>query len=107
MLVQQLRAIQNRFGYLPDAELVRLARDSGVAQARIEEVASFFPGFRQERDRPAAIEVRVCRDMTCHHRGSSQLHTVASDPKLQHLLEANAPRWSEQAGRKPLPSALC
>ncbi|HXD88262.1 MAG TPA: NADH-ubiquinone oxidoreductase-F iron-sulfur binding region domain-containing protein [Urbifossiella sp.] len=107
MIVQQLRAIQNRFGYLPDAELVRLASDSGVAQARIEEVASFFPGFRQERDRPAAIEVRVCRDMTCHHLGSPQLLTVAADPKLQQLLEANAPRWSEQAGRKPLPSALC
>ncbi|HEY2910145.1 MAG TPA: NADH-ubiquinone oxidoreductase-F iron-sulfur binding region domain-containing protein, partial [Gemmataceae bacterium] len=53
------------------------------------------------------IEVRVCRDMTCHHRGSSQLLTVTSDPKLRQLLEANAPRWSDEAGRKPLPAALC
>lgn len=113
MIVQHLRTLQNRFGYLPDAELVRLSKELGVAQARLEEVASFFPGFRQERDRPAAIEVRVCRDMTCHHRGSAHLlnadglRKLANDPELQPILEANATRWSEEAGRKPLPTDLC
>lgn len=70
MIVQHLRDIQNRFGYLPDAELARLARETGVPLYRFEEVASFFPAFRQEHDKPAFLEVRVCRDMTCHLRGA-------------------------------------
>src|SRR5438105_1703545 len=104
MLVQHLRSIQNRFGYLPDAELLRLSHETGVAQARIEEVASFFPGFRQERDRPAAIEVRVCRDMTCHHHGAPKLLSpeglkrLEGDADLQASLEASSPIWAEEAG---------
>ncbi|MBN9118121.1 MAG: NAD(P)H-dependent oxidoreductase subunit E [Planctomycetes bacterium] len=73
MLVQRLRAIQNRHGYLPDAELVELSKKLGVPLPRVEEVVSFFPAFRRDRDRPADVEVRVCRDMTCHLRGASQL----------------------------------
>ena len=113
MIVQHLRAIQNRFGFLPDAELMRLSKETGVALARIEEVASFFPAFRQERDRPAAIELRVCRDMTCHHRGAPKLLSkegllsLADDAALQSLLETNAPKWSEEAERAAPPKATC
>ena len=73
MLVQRLREIQHEFGYLPDAELLALARETGVPLYRVEELCSFFPAFRPERDRPADLEVRVCRDMTCHHRGAAKL----------------------------------
>jgi NADH:ubiquinone oxidoreductase subunit F (NADH-binding)/NADH:ubiquinone oxidoreductase subunit E len=113
MLVQHLRAIQNRFGFLPDAELLRLSRETGVAAARIEEVASFFPGFRQERDRPAAIEVRVCRDMTCHHRGSAQLlaaeglKRIEDDESLGGVLEGSARTWAAEAGRETPASNIC
>lgn len=113
MLVQYLRAIQNQFGYLPDAELLRLAKDTGVAAARIEEVASFFPGFRQERDRPAAIEVRICRDMSCHHHGSAKLlsaeglQRLASDQAIESSLAEAAGKWAQEAGREPAPRELC
>jgi NADH:ubiquinone oxidoreductase subunit F (NADH-binding)/NADH:ubiquinone oxidoreductase subunit E len=73
MIVQRLREIQNRFGFLPDAELKKLAADSGVPLYRIEEVSSFFPAFKLERTDPPAIEMRVCRDMTCHLRGAAEL----------------------------------
>ena len=73
MIVQRLREIQNRFGLLPDAELKKLALDSGVPLYRIEEVSSFFPAFKLERTNPPKIEMRVCRDMTCHLRGSADL----------------------------------
>ena len=73
MIVQRLREIQNRYGFLPDAELRDLARDSGVPLHRIEEVSSFFPAFRLERSDPPEVEVRVCRDMTCHLRGAAEL----------------------------------
>ena len=73
MIVQRLREIQNRFGFLPDAELKKLALDSGVPLYRIEEVTSFFAAFKLERTDPPAIEMRVCRDMTCHLRGAADL----------------------------------
>src|SRR5262245_4374385 len=73
MIVQRLREIQNRFGFLPDDELKKLALDSGVPLYRIEEVSSFFPAFILERNNPPKIEVRVCRDMTCHLRGATDL----------------------------------
>jgi NADH:ubiquinone oxidoreductase subunit F (NADH-binding)/NADH:ubiquinone oxidoreductase subunit E len=73
MIVQRLREIQNRFGFLPDAELKKLAAESGVPMYRIEEVSSFFPAFKLERTNPPQIEMRVCRDMTCHLRGADQL----------------------------------
>lgn len=108
MIVKRLREIQNRFGYLPDRELAQLARLVGVPMYRIEEVASFFPAFRQERDKPAAVEVRVCRDVTCAHRGSAALlnpktglPALADDPVLQAQLAANAPKWAEDARKAP------
>jgi NADH:ubiquinone oxidoreductase subunit F (NADH-binding)/NADH:ubiquinone oxidoreductase subunit E len=73
MIVQRLREIQNRYGYLPDAELKKLAAESGAPLYRIEEVSSFFPAFKLERTNPPAIEMRVCRDMTCHLRGAADL----------------------------------
>jgi formate dehydrogenase beta subunit len=73
MIVQRLREIQNRFGFLPDEELKKLAHDSGVPLYRIEEVSSFFPAFILERNDPPKVEMRVCRDMTCHLRGAAEL----------------------------------
>jgi NADH:ubiquinone oxidoreductase subunit F (NADH-binding)/NADH:ubiquinone oxidoreductase subunit E len=108
MIVKRLREIQNRYGYLPDRELAQLARLVGVPMYRIEEVASFFPAFRQERDKPAALEVRVCRDVTCHHRGAaalldpkSGLPALADDPSVQADLVANAPAWAAEARATP------
>lgn len=71
MIVQELVAIQERHGYLPPEELRALSRRRSVPLHRIHEVASFYPHFKL---RPApAVEVRVCRDMSCHLRGSVRL----------------------------------
>ena len=73
MIVHRLIELQDRFGYLPGAELVARAEELGVPRARVEEVASFFPTFRREWDRPAAVEIRICQDMSCHLRGAGEL----------------------------------
>jgi NADH:ubiquinone oxidoreductase subunit F (NADH-binding)/NADH:ubiquinone oxidoreductase subunit E len=93
MIVQRLREIQNRFGFLPDAELKKLAAESGVPLYRVEEVSSFFPAFKLERTNPPQIEMRVCRDMTCHLRGAAQL----LDPKRG--LPVLAVELSEETGK--------
>src|SRR6478672_3321490 len=99
IIVQRLREIQSRFGYLPDKELEQLARLLGVPLYRIQEVASFFLSFRQEWDKPAVLEVRVCRDMACHHGGAVQLldpHAglarLAAEAALQAVLQKVGPR---------------
>ncbi|HEY2785349.1 MAG TPA: NADH-ubiquinone oxidoreductase-F iron-sulfur binding region domain-containing protein [Fimbriiglobus sp.] len=73
MIVQRLRAIQDEFGYLPDAELRALASATGTPLARIQEVVSFFPHFRAEWNKPPFVHVQVCRDLTCHLRGAAHL----------------------------------
>ena len=93
MIVQRLREIQNRHGFLPDKELRKLAREIGVPLHRIEEVSSFFPAFRLERTNPPEIEVLVCRDMTCHLRGAHAL----LDPETG--LPAVAKKLSRETGR--------
>jgi NADH:ubiquinone oxidoreductase subunit F (NADH-binding)/NADH:ubiquinone oxidoreductase subunit E len=88
MLIPHLREIQHRHGYLPDDELRQLAREAGVPLYRVEEVASFYPLFRREWDRPADVEVRVCRDMTCHLRGAGALLAADGLPALAAELSA-------------------
>ncbi len=108
MIVKRLREIQNRYGFLPDRELAQLARLVGVPMYRIEEVASFFPAFRQERDKPAVLEVRVCRDVTCAHKGAGNLlnhkgglPTLCNDAAIASDLAKNAPAWADDARKAP------
>lgn len=73
MIVQRLRAIQDEYGFLPDAVLRDLAKETGTPLYRLQEVASFFPHFRQEWNPPPYVEVKVCRDMACHRNGAKAL----------------------------------
>ena len=73
MIVQRLREIQNEHGFLPDRELVKLARETNTPLYRLQEVASFFPHFRQEWNPPPFVDVKVCRDMSCHLAGAAEL----------------------------------
>ncbi len=81
MLLDQLRAIQQRVGYLPREEIERLSTRLDVPLHRIHEVISFFPHFRLKP--PPDIEVHVCRDIACHLRGAAAclqaLKTVAGE----------------------------
>ncbi|WP_020474402.1 NAD(P)H-dependent oxidoreductase subunit E [Zavarzinella formosa] len=73
MIVPGLNKIQERFGFLPDAELHRLAGELGVPLYRIQEVVSFYPHYRNEWNPPPTLEVKVCRDMACHLAGAPVL----------------------------------
>ena len=73
MIVQRLHEIQDRLGFLPDAELAKVAREANVPLYRVQEVAGFFPHFRQEWNKPPRVELRVCRDMSCHLAGSDKV----------------------------------
>jgi NADH:ubiquinone oxidoreductase subunit F (NADH-binding) len=71
MIIQELRCIQDRFGYLPEDELRALGERLTVPLYRLHEVASFFPHYRLTP--PPAADVKVCRDLACHRRGAKPL----------------------------------
>ena len=71
MLVQALKEIQDRCGYLTHDEMHSLSKRTGVPLHRIHEVASFYPLYRLEPAKGASI--KVCRDMACHIHGAPEI----------------------------------
>ena len=70
-MFEELRAIQRQFGYLSGEQLQSLAKKIDVPLSQIHAVASFYPHFHLTP--PARAEIRICADMSCHLRGSSEL----------------------------------
>src|SRR5262249_38332178 len=85
MIIQELIKVQERVGWLPQEELRALAQRLGVPLRRVHEVASFYPHYRLQP--PPAVDVKVCRDMSCHLRGSPRLKA-----NLQALANELGPR---------------
>jgi NADH:ubiquinone oxidoreductase subunit F (NADH-binding)/NADH:ubiquinone oxidoreductase subunit E len=77
VLIDDLRAIQERCGYLPEAELQEYAGRCSVPLYQIQAVASFYPFFRREP--PPRVELRVCADLSCHLRGAGDLLRRAAE----------------------------
>src|ERR1700732_5302018 len=74
MIVQELRQIQERCGWLPPEELLALAKRLNQPLHRLHEVASYYPLYRLQP--PPTVEVLVCRDMSCNLRGAGRLTQV-------------------------------
>ncbi len=71
ILIEELRSIQREHGWLPAAALHALSERSSVPLYQLHGVASFYPHFRLTP--PPTVDVRVCRDMSCHLRGADAL----------------------------------
>jgi NADH:ubiquinone oxidoreductase subunit F (NADH-binding)/NADH:ubiquinone oxidoreductase subunit E len=84
MIIQALHEIQDRCGWLPQAELQALAVRLRQPLHRVHEVASFYPHYRLRP--PAAVEVKVCRDMSCHLLGAPRFRL-----ELEALADALGP----------------
>src|SRR5687767_14269984 len=74
-LINELKAIQERHGYLPEEELRAFSQRAIVPLYQIQAVASFYPHFRL---RPGPkVEVKVCADLSCHIASARQLYRAA------------------------------
>ncbi len=70
-LIPILQAVQDRFGFLPEAALDAIGKHLGVSTAKVYGVATFYNQFRL---RPVGTHtIRVCRGTACHVRGSKLL----------------------------------
>ncbi len=72
-IFDQLRAIQDRYGYLPADQLRVMSEQTDTPLYRIHGVASFYPHFNLQP--PPKVCIRVCTDMACHVRGADDLRT--------------------------------
>ena len=71
-IVEVLRAIQERFNYLPEAALRRVAQAGVFSPAELEGVASFYRAFRRQ---PAGRHrIRVCVGTACFVKGAENVY---------------------------------
>ncbi|RMF90226.1 MAG: nitroreductase family protein, partial [Nitrospinota bacterium] len=71
-LIAALNALQNQHGYLRESDLRQLAVTQKIPLHAIQAVVSFYPHYRTTP--PPAVQVRVCRDLSCYLAGSDQLY---------------------------------
>ncbi len=70
-VVVELQKIQEKHGYLPRAELVKVSRRLKIPAVHIYGVATFYSQFKLEQ--PAKYIISVCEGTACHVRGSVEL----------------------------------
>jgi len=76
-LISELKAIQDRYGYLPEQELRAFSQRTTIPLYQVQAVASFYPHFRlQPKPR---LDIKVCRDLSCHLMGAQRLFRSAKE----------------------------
>ncbi|MDP6778168.1 MAG: NADH-quinone oxidoreductase subunit NuoE [Candidatus Latescibacteria bacterium] len=70
-LIPILQRVQDEYGYLPEQEMMEVARFAGVSESKLYGVASFYAQFRFT---PVGdTQITVCRGTACHVRGAQQI----------------------------------
>ena len=70
-LLDALLSLQKAEGYVSEGALAALAAHVGVSPAELYDAASFYSMLRFEK--PAQVEIRVCRGTACHSGGNADL----------------------------------
>ncbi|HWY47374.1 MAG TPA: NAD(P)H-dependent oxidoreductase subunit E [Bryobacteraceae bacterium] len=87
MIFDDLRAIQNQFGYLPGEQLEALSKRAQIPLDRIHGVADFYPHFHLKS--PPKVTLRVLpADMSCHLHGAATLRTGLKQ-RFQRMSESD------------------
>jgi len=76
LLIEHLHKLQDHFGHLSARHLAALAKEMGLAQTEVFEVASFYHHFdivKEGDSAPQALTVRVCDGLSCEMAGAQDL----------------------------------
>lgn len=74
-LLDVLRRVQDRLGYLPEEAIDRVARHLRISPAEVFGAATFYSHFRLTPR--GKYLVRVCRGTACHVRGGPAVRRTA------------------------------
>ena len=117
MLIEHLHRLQDHFGHLSTRHLAALARELGLAQTEVYEVATFYHHFNVVREggaAPPALTVRVCDGLSCEMAGARDLlaRLPAQLGPAVRVMAAPCIGRCEQApavavGQRPLAPASC
>ena len=117
LLIEHLHQLQDHFGHLSTHHLAALAREMGLAQTEVFEVASFYHHFdivREGEAAPPPLTVRVCNSLSCDMAGAADLlkRLPALLGKDVRVLAAPCIGRCEQApavavGQHPVANATC
>ena len=115
LLIEHLHRLQDHFGHLGARHLAALAREMGLAQSEVFEVATFYHHFdvvKEGQAAPQPLTVRVCDGLSCEMAGAGDL--LAKLPailgKPVRVIAAPCVGRCEQApavvvGQNPVPNA--
>ncbi|MCB2198999.1 NAD(P)H-dependent oxidoreductase subunit E [bacterium] len=70
-LIMILQELQDRFNWLPDAALERIAEELDIPKSRILAVSTFYKSF--SLDPRGRKVIKVCTGTACHVRGAGML----------------------------------
>jgi NADH-quinone oxidoreductase subunit E len=71
LVLPLLHRVQERRGFVADADVDAVARELGVPRVQVEEVLSFYTQFR--RDRAGRWHLKVCHNVSCSMRGADRV----------------------------------
>jgi NADH-quinone oxidoreductase subunit E len=71
VLIPALQAVQEKFGYLPEAAMEEIGRVAGLSANVVYGVASFYSQFRFTK--PGEHMIKICLGTACHVRGAASL----------------------------------
>jgi NADH-quinone oxidoreductase subunit E len=77
ILLNELQEIQDRFGWLPEEQLLELAERRSLPPARLYGIVSFYSRFYTEPVEKYII--RVCKSISCGINGSEHIRQALED----------------------------
>ncbi len=77
ILLEQMHNIQETYGYIPEAEIDKIARKFDIPRAKVYGVIRFYSMFYTEPT--GKYIIRVCNSLSCHINGSEEIVSVVKE----------------------------
>lgn len=76
-LITVLQAVQEAYGYLPRPAITRIAEVTGIKEAKVYGVATFYSQFRMKP--VGKYLIMLCQGTACHVNGSGVIETAIKE----------------------------